>query len=230
MSVSRSQAREQFQDQPRHRTWPFCSGWTGCGRLCGPVSPWQVLLSVEMVKPEGQAQEKPPMMLLQEWEQGDCRAHSSSSNQDKFGQNNEVAAVTTLGRLMRLRREKQHTSAVGRSVKNETFRACLCITICRGKQQRKLRVRAASGSYLPASVWEEETDPPRLNLKTPDNHNKTQHSVRQDTGLVRCYTASCSKELYIVSLAADLPRSFFGQTEISAKLYSLCLCLQPIGL
>lgn len=30
------------------------------------VSPWHVLVSVEMVKPEGQAQENPPMMLLHE--------------------------------------------------------------------------------------------------------------------------------------------------------------------
>lgn len=30
------------------------------------VSPWHVSVSVEMVKPEGQAQEKPPMTLLQE--------------------------------------------------------------------------------------------------------------------------------------------------------------------
>lgn len=45
------------------------------------LSPWHVLVSGEMVKPEGQAQEKPPMMLLQEWEQGDWRAHSSSSNE-----------------------------------------------------------------------------------------------------------------------------------------------------
>lgn len=30
------------------------------------TSPWHVLVSEEMVKPEGQAHEKPPMMLLHE--------------------------------------------------------------------------------------------------------------------------------------------------------------------
>lgn len=43
-----------------------------------------------MVKPDGQVQEKPPIMLLHEWEQGDWSAHSSSSNKKAFDDNNKI--------------------------------------------------------------------------------------------------------------------------------------------
>jgi len=39
--------------------------------------------SVEMVNPDGHAQEKPPMILLHECEQGESTAHSSSSKKKK---------------------------------------------------------------------------------------------------------------------------------------------------
>lgn len=62
------------------------------------VSPWHVLVSVEMVKPEGQAQEKPPMMLLQEWEQGDWSAHSSSSNKNTLCHDNNTGTGTNVAK------------------------------------------------------------------------------------------------------------------------------------
>lgn len=45
------------------------------------LKPWQVLDSGLMMNPEGHLQLKPPMVLMQRWEQGESAAHSSSSNE-----------------------------------------------------------------------------------------------------------------------------------------------------